>query len=89
MTYIKKDTNYCLQHVYENITSEYVAHEYHIATKIVETEYMLGIIEKEEFDKSMRYYLSFNLSHLKTILSKRLTDFAEAETHRDFNCVYE
>lgn len=48
---------------------------------------MLRVIEKKELDKSLRYYLSFNLSQLKNILSKRLKDFAEAETHRDFNCV--
>lgn len=86
--YIKKDTSYILSCIESNRGEEYISQKNHIATKIVETEWMLRVIEQKEFDKSLRYYLSFNLSQLKNILSKRLKDFAEAETHRDFNCLH-
>lgn len=86
--YKVKDTTYILSCIESSRGEEYIAQKNHIATKIVETEWMLSVIEKEELDKSLRYYLSFNLSQLKNILSKRLKDFAEAETHRDFNCLH-
>lgn len=71
--------------VYE---SDYDLQKRHYATKLAEIDYMLGLIEKEEVEETAKALFSGNLSSLKTELIKRLGDFAEAETHRDFNCEY-
>lgn len=55
------------------------------ATELAEIDYMLRVIEKNEVEKTIKRYETYNLSGLITILVKRLGDFAEAETHRDFN----
>lgn len=71
--------------VYE---SDYDLQKRHYAAKLAEIDYMLGLIEKEEVEETAKVLFSGNLSGLKTELIKRLGDFAEAETHRDFNCEY-
>lgn len=58
------------------------------AIKLAEIDYMLGVYDKKDFAKAVKKYESYTLSWIKKELSKRLNDFAEAETHRDFNCEY-
>ena len=58
------------------------------AIKLAEIDYMLGVSDKKDFAKAIKKYESYTLSWIKKELSKRLNDFAEAETHRDFNCEY-
>lgn len=45
----------------------------------------LAIKDSIIVEKTIKRYETYNLSGLITILVKRLGDFAEAETHRDFN----
>lgn len=71
-----------------NSIDEYYERKNHLVSKIVETEYMIGVIEKTEVKNSKRFYMQFNVTDLKRKLITCLNDFAEAETHRDFNCEY-
>lgn len=87
MGYIKKDITRILSKTALGI--KYNEQRDHVATKLVETEYMLGLVEKFEVEGVKKYYMNFNLTNLNALFCRRLNDFAEAETHRDFNCEYE
>lgn len=53
--------------------------------KLAEIDYMLFLISKAEIFRQMEIYQEENTSALKEKLSKRLLQFAEAETYRDYS----
>jgi len=56
-----------------------------ISRKLAEIDYCLMVIDKNEIEKTVANYMNDRPSVLKSLLSKRLIDFAQAELYRDYS----